>query len=454
MSHVEYLMAGTGMGMGFLTAVQYVLLALFVLWLLGEVVIRLYLERPLRTDFYSSLPRLAVHPRQEEVGIRVVTGLGWAHLGWIADPAAETYRIERQAGGSWDEVGQARFGSFLARQAGVYRVMAQSRDGAPTRVIGEASVQPGSGSAPLYVPRPDGPWQPLFRPQAHGYYINDHTLYQDAAGQWRLVGITSKTEGNFDAEKYFAVGVSDEFPAPGGMREVEPVADHGELAWAPHVITAADQSYHMFWSPHRLHYAVSSDGIVWRDHRVAMEAPFHRFFRDPMVLQVAPGQWLLYATARGRYFSQVDVYQSFDLQSWQYIGTPLRCGLGSERNSPFASTESPFVICYRSRYYLSITYNNDSPFWAGILVSLRVWPDRASYNDTLIFQADNPYDFGVYRGRGRSLSLLTRLQAHAAEYVQHPQRDAWYVTTAGWPWAATLTSGEVAVAPLRWDPAA
>ena len=453
------------MSMVFLVTALHVLLILLGVWLLGEVGIRLYLERPLQTSFYSSLPRAAVRQRQAEVGVRMATGFGWAHLGWIADPAVETYRIERKVGRSWEEAERVQFGSFLLREAGVYRVVAQPPKGAPERVLGEVTVEPRSGSAPLYIPRLDGPWQPLFRPQVYGYYINDHTLYQDAIGQWRLVGITDKSDGNFNAEKYFAVGMSDEFPTLKGMREAEPVADYGELAWAPHVIVDADHVYHMFWSPHRLHHAVSSDGIVWRDHRVVMPAPLHKFFRDPMVLQVAPGQWLLYATARGRYFSQIDVYQSFDLQSWQYIGTPLRSGWGSERNSPFASTESPFVIPYQGRYYLSITYNNDSPFWAGILVSFKVWPNRASYNDTLIFQSDNPYDFGVYRGQGRSPlrvhlarfaarspTLLARLQAHAAEYIYHPQRGQWYVTTAGWPWVATLTSGEVAVAPLRWDP--
>ena len=430
------------------------LVASLGLWLLGEVGIRLYLERPLRTDLYGSLPRDRARQRQEEVGVRVATGPGWAHLAWIADPELETYRVERQTGSGWEGAGETRFGSFLLRMAGQYRVMARPHDGSQLRVVGEVAVEPGSGSAPVHVPHLNGPWQPLFRPQVHGYYINDHTVYRDAAGQWRLVGITDKSSGDFGAEKYFAVGVSSEFPAPGGMQEAEPVADHGELAWAPHVVVDAGRLYHMFWSPHRLHHAVSPDGIVWREHQVVMAEPRHKFFRDPMVLQVAPGQWLLYATARGRYFSQVDVYQSFDLRTWQYIGTPLRSGWGSERNSPFASTESPFVIDYQRRYYLSITYNNDSPFWAGILVSFRIWPNRASYNDTLIFQSDNPYDFGVYRGRSRSPSLLTRLQAHAAEYIYHPQRKAWYVTTAGWPWVATLTSGEVAVAPLRWDPAA
>jgi len=182
-----------------------------------------------------------------------------------------------------------------------------------------------------------------------------------------------------------------------------------------------------------------------------IDKPFHKFFRDAMVLKVAPGQWLLYATARGNYFSSVDVYQSFDLEGWQYIGRALRTGWGSERNAIVGSTESPTVVAYRGRYYLSVTYNNDSFFWSAVFLPLKIWLRRSSYNDTLIFHADTPYDFGNYRGRKRASSLLTRLQAHAPELVHDAQRDAWYITTAGWPWVATLTSGEVAVAPLYWE---
>lgn len=435
--------------MAFLQAAVKWLVVLGGLWLLCELVMRSYLERPLRTDFYGSLPREAVPGRQEQVGVRVAAGMGWAHLGWIADPLHETYWIERRQGDGWQAVGRARYGSFLVRQGGVYRVVAERLDGGALRVIGEVPAEPQPGVAPLCVPRQNGPWRKLFRPQKHGYYINDHCVYRDGQGRWRLVGITDKSDGSYSNEKYFAVGVGDSL-ASGEMEEQEPVADFGELAWAPHVIVEAG-TYYMFWSPHRLHRMLSSDGIAWRDHRVVMTAPMHKFFRDAMVLKAAPGQWLLYTTARGAYFSQVDVYQSFDLETWQYICTALRSSWGSERNSPFASTESPFVIEYQGRYYLSITYNNDSFFWPGVLMTFRIWPKRASYNDTLVFQSDNPYDFGVYCGKRASPTLLTTLRAHAPEYVHDAERDVWYMTTAGWPWVATLTSGEVAIAPLRWE---
>ncbi len=171
-----------------------------------------------------------------------------------------------------------------------------------------------------------------------------------------------------------------------------------------------------------------------------------------MVLQVAEDQWLLYTTARGAYFSQVDIYQSFNLHEWQYIRTALLSTWGSERNSPFASMESPFVVPYRDDYYLFLTYNNDSAFWHGILMLYKIWLHPESYNDTLVFYANNPYDFGIYRGLEDTPNLVARLKAHAPEIVHIEESEQWFITTAGWPWVSTLTKGEVALASLVWEP--
>jgi arabinan endo-1,5-alpha-L-arabinosidase len=431
----------------------YICGGLLALWLVAELLVRVYMSSPLETGFYGSLTRAEAAARQAQIGIKVVDGPGWSHLAWIADPDQEDYRIVRLVNGEPQTVGSSYYGSFLLRQpSGSYQVWAVPYDTKSPRLIGEVEVHPTNGAFPIFAPRLAGGYQTLFQPTQSGFYINDHTVYQAADGQWRLVGITSRTEGDFNQERYFAVGSSPDFPPAGGMHEEPPLAEFGDLAWAPHVIRAG-QTYHMFWSPHKLHHMTSPDGIEWQDHEVIMTTPVHRFFRDPMVLKVAEDQWLLYSTSQGSYFSQVDIYQSFNLLEWQYIGSALTSGWGSERNSPFASMESPYVSLFRGRYYLSLTYNNDSFFWPGILMLYHVWPDPSSYNDTLVFQSDNPYDFGEYRGRDNSPSLVAGLTAHAAELVYQPQQDAWYITTAGWPWVATLTHGEVAVAPLEWDPA-
>ena len=427
-------------------------LAVFVgIWLLLEIGLRLYVELPLKTDFYGSIARDQVRDEQFKHGVRTAVGNGWIHLGWIADPDNESYTVEKRSGSAWIKTGESAFGSYLTHDlTGNFRVIVKSKKDGIARILGEVSCSASDTPAPIYKPVIDGPWKLLFKPSFHGYYINDQTVFRDSQGRWRLLGITSKSIGNYEEEKYFASGFSDTFPPENGMVESNPVADFGELAWAPHVLSAND-SYHLYWSPHRLEYMNSKDGVNWDGHRTIVEAPYNKFFRDSMIYEVAEGQWLLYTTARGAFFSQVDTYQSFDLIGWQYIGCALQCNWGSERNSPFASTESPFVLQYKGLYYLSVTYNNDTFFWNGLLLPLKIWIDRPSYNETLLFQSDNPYDFGTYRGKAFSPSLVTVLQAHAPEYVHDPETDRWFITTAGWPWVATLTSGEAAYAPLKWE---
>ena len=144
------------------------------------------------------------------------------------------------------------------------------------------------------------------------------------------------------------------------MTEAEPIADFGELAWATHVIHNGEKYDLCFWSPHKLHQMERERWYRFgKIIVVTMPAPHHKFFRDGMVLQVAEDQWLLYTTARGKYYSQIEIYQSFDLEQWQYIRTALSSGFGSERNSPFSSMKSPFVVDYQGHYYLSLTYNNE-----------------------------------------------------------------------------------------------
>jgi beta-fructofuranosidase len=419
-------------------------------FVLLEVALRWLVGIGLETDFYGSIPREVVRAQQVRHGLRVATGPGWAHLGWIADPERERYRIERLEGLGWSTVARSRLGSSLVRTGGDYRVWAEPRRGDAERLVGEVEVSVEGGDPPLHRPRVAGPWRLLFRPERVGSYVNDHAVFRDAQGRFRLLGITGPGRGDYSRERRFAQGVSEDFPPAAGMREDEPVADFGELAWAPAVVEH-DGVFHLFWSPHRLHHMTSRDGVRWSEPRLALRAPAHGFFRDATVLEVAPGQWLLFATGRGRWFSRVDVYQSFDLEEWQYVGAVLRARPGSERNSAFASTESPQVTCHAGRYYLSITYNNGSRLWAPLLLLLRRAPRGPEYHDTLVFHSDNPYDFGSYAGARRSPTLLARLEAHAPRLFRHPETGAWWITTAGWPWAATLTSGEVAVAPLAWD---
>ena len=218
------------------------------LWLVLEIGLRIYVELPLKADFYSSIPRELIGQWQQQYGIRAVEGPGWIHLGWIADPEKEIYSIQKYNNLTWQEIGQAEFGSFLLRDSGgIYRVVAEPRDKSIKHTVGEVRAAPQTGSPPVNIPFISGPWRPLFRPHIYGFYINDHTVYQAAAGSWRLAGITHKSDGNYAEEKYFATGVNGEFPPQDGMQEGEPLADFGELAWAPHVISENSTLERRFW---------------------------------------------------------------------------------------------------------------------------------------------------------------------------------------------------------------
>ncbi|MBI5504344.1 MAG: hypothetical protein HY899_06060 [Deltaproteobacteria bacterium] len=438
----------------------------------------------LRTDFYSSIPRDQVGTFQRRVGVMTSAGADWIHAGWIADPERESYRVSLRSGDeAWSPVTTTRYGSALVgdlRAGSDYEVRVEAvaeAAGAAARELGTATVRTTVEPGPLERPVIAGPWRRLFRPSKAGNYVNDHTVFRDASGRWRVLGITGPGRGDYNAELRLAQGLAPDRAAPlaaqvpggatsppapltlrellaaGGMTEDEPVADFRRPAWAPHVIREHGGLFHLYWSPHRLAHAVSIDGAHWYRRPDAIALPSGWFFRDAMLLEVARGQWLLYATARGWWYSRVDLYQSFDLDHWQHIGVAWQGQSGSERNALVSSAESPFVVARGGRYYLSITYNNETGIAAPLALALGYWTGGArAYNDTLVFASGDPYEFGTWRGRGRASGLVAELEAHAPEIVRDDADDAWYVTTCGWPLAATLTSGEVAAAPLRWEP--
>lgn len=207
-------------------------------WLLLEIGLRIFVESPLRTDFYSSITKEEVTKQQQQIGLKVVEGKGWVHFGWIADPDNEIYSIEKLSGNGWQLVGQTHIGSYLVHNAGgKYRVKVAHADGSESKIIGEIDVAADKVvDLPFYRPVISGRWQMLFKPQVYGYYLNDHTVYRDAEGNWRIVGITHKSDGNYNEEKYFAVGVSQDLPPANGMKEEKPVADFGELYPGPRML--------------------------------------------------------------------------------------------------------------------------------------------------------------------------------------------------------------------------
>lgn len=429
-----------------------IVLSILGLMMACEFFMRIIIDLPAKTDFFSSIKKDEILSFQQKFGIKVNCGPEWIHLGWIANPDEGRYVISKQSeDGNWVKIGGARFGSFLVtglKPSTSYKFRIRNNSGSFDYHIAAVTQPPVTGE--IYKPVINSKWSALFHPQISGNYMNDHTIYQSKDGKWHIIGITAFGDGDFSKEKYFAHGVCESLPFTEGavMEELDPVADNGHLAWAPCVFSNAGQFY-MWYSPHMAYCESSSDGNSWIKRDEHNFLPYHRQFRDPMVLKAADDQWLMYATARVGYYSTMDVYQSFDGIHWQYIRSALHTGFGCERASALASTESPFVMKYKDNYYLSLTYTNDSFFWSPVLVSKQKYRDKESYNDTLVFSSQNPYDFGKYRGRKKPSSLVNTLRAHGPEYIE--DNGKWYVTTCGWPWAATITSGEVSWAELMWE---
>ena len=81
-----------------------------------------------------------------------------------------------------------------------------------------------------------------------------------------------------------------------------------------------------------------------------------------------------------------------------------------------------------------------SLFWLLVEIVMRQISYRTGFHSSLLRAriAQQQKHFGMKAASGY-------------EWVPVPEKDQWYITTAGWPWVSTLTSGEVAVALLEWD---
>jgi hypothetical protein len=290
-----------------------------------------------------------------------------------------------------------------------------------------------------FQPALAGPWHTLFAPKNSGDYINDHTLFQDPQGNWRLIGITSpgRSWTGLD-ERYFAHGISPSLDQE--MTELDPLfkgTPDRRRKWAPHVIKDQDV-YHLFAGPGSIRHFTSRNGLDWKYEGVAIAKPWWNF-RDTMVLELAPGHWLMFATDQG---DRVSVYESDDLFTWRRHGAAFRAVRPAPIWGwiPISATESPFVVKIGDYYYLSVCLTNYG---------------RKTYTNTVIVRSKDPFDFGAYAagGPGETAEYVTTLPAHCAEFIQDRQGN-WYITSGGWknyPTPAGVPPGTLAIAPIKWE---
>ncbi len=282
----------------------------------------------------------------------------------------------------------------------------------------------------MKIPYIAGDWEILFKPQANGNYVNDHSIIMGADGNWHLFGITS-FEGKPSCERYFVHGVGESLDKP--FKEVGRSIDTGRLAWAPCVIEK-DENYYMFYGPSPTSLAVSFDMYEWFGTKVSLNnEPLMAAHRDHFVLQISDNEYLMYVTGIHNKKGAVSCFSSSDLQNWNFEGFALTSGDDAPLKVAWGAMESPYVVKMDGLFYLFVTYTDCS--------------DK-TYNNTLVFCSDNPKSFGEYNGENGGVQPITVLQAHAPEILK--SGDKYYITTCGWLNKPTQHQGAVSIAELKW----
>lgn len=314
-------------------------------------------------------------------------------------------------------------------------------------ILAALLISGAAGGQDKFKPEIAGPYRVLFKPVQSGDAINDHTVFQDAKGNWRMIGIVSRGNGLVETllTPAFAHAVSPSLNQE--MKELPVIfADYPDTRpkWAPHIIKDTGV-YHLYAGPNKIRHYTSSDGVNWTFDSYVIDRPFSNL-RDTMVIKIGERLWLMYATDSQ---NTISVFESTDLEKWEWKGTAFK----AIKPAPvypkwidISACESPFVIYYNGYYYLS--------------VCLTASNQPSSYSNTVIIRSKNPYDFGVYSGaqtgvsapRTQTAEYVTTLSAHAAEYIQD-QDGNWWITSCGWHGGKTpqgFEPGTLSIAPLKW----
>ena len=245
------------------------------------------------------------------------------------------------------------------------------------------------------------------------WYINDHTLIQDAEGRWHVFGIWHAEPAAPLDETMFLHASADDLT--GAEWTVHDPVLHARTGigethvWAPHVIRHRDR-YWMFYaggtadhSAYRMTLASSEDLFTWTPHeQVLFEDGFDA--RDPMVIHDGT-RWLLYytrnATPEGG-FHQVGVRTSDDLLHWSSPQVAYQSTVSGTYGGP---TESPFVVRSGELWLLFVC-------------------ESGEYDRTLVYASEDPLHF---EDAGR---IEVDLDEHCAEVVHDGERT--WITGGGW----------------------
>ena len=191
----------------------------------------------------------------------------------------------------------------------------------------------------MKIPEIGSAWQVLLRPQKFGDYVNDHTVFKDKNGGWRLIGITGRGETNPCDERYFVnahgVSLNEE------MTEQCISINWGGCAWSPGVI-CNDGLYYMFYGPSPPKLAVSVDAKEWMGYEIKLHSnPPLSCHRDHFILKTGDNKWLMYVSgimpdATGC----ISCLESDNLIDWYFKGYALKLSEKAELKPAWGALES------------------------------------------------------------------------------------------------------------------
>ena len=239
------------------------------------------------------------------------------------------------------------------------------------------------------------------------WYINDHCIFVDSSDQIHWFGITNPypEDGNLygpGSHRHIGHAVAEHPFGPWTAREhaFSLPPDTTENIGACFVVPLKNEYRMIYGYNTGFHFGRSSDLNTWHEVTDLSPLDLGQGTRDPCVLRLDNGTYLLYGTAGHKGKSAVVLASSQDLIEW----TPEPPALRSDVDVPWGALESPFVYRRGEDYFLFVNFSH------------------RQYEETLVFTSRDPWRFDWS-------SPLCTLFAHAAEIFDWRGRT--YITHCG-----------------------
>jgi hypothetical protein len=261
------------------------------------------------------------------------------------------------------------------------------------------------------------------------WYINDHCFFIDATERIHWFGITNPYPADGD---YYGPGTHRRIGHavarhPFGPWEPRPDAlalpkGSSENLGASFVVRGSEEYLMIYGYNTGYHFARSKDLDQWEKIETLPVLDLGQGTRDPCVLRLDDGSYLLYGAAGHKGRSAVVMASGRDLLHWK----PEAPALLSDIPAPWGALESPFVHRRGNDFYLFVNFSH------------------RQYEETLVFQSKDPRRFDWQ-------TPLCTVFAHAAELFTW--RGKTYISHCGIEdrhWSEIGAPNGLWLAELRW----